>query len=339
SSVFTKNSEIKNYFNIWGFNNYAMGRILSKNEVEKYSNDTLQDIEEAPLYLELIHHPTLKGAKIVRDELGRLRPALNYSTSLFPLEEESLKEIFKSMYTARFCVKNEYAYRYGSSIKTTKYLPKLIGVKDGCYEIQNGHAYSVDWFGIVSKLKEDQILVDIAERNHIKYYRGHPDDVMVRIYNGAKKYNADVLVGTTGDNLFQDSFIDKMIDFFEENNADFVYCYDLPMGVPPFLARMTTFKKAIETKDEINTERWVGYLNRPEIYSVYEYKVTDPLYYHPNWRLTMDYPEDYEVFKRIYNELYREGKIFSIEELMTLLNNKPEIMKINKDKMQKKDPD
>ena len=190
-----------------------------------------------------------------------------------------------------------------------------------------------------SKLKEDQILVDIAERNHIKYYRGHPDDVMVRIYNGAKKYNADVLVGTTGDNLFQDSFIDKMIDFFEKNNADFVYCNDLPIGIPAYLARMTTFKEAIDSKDEIDTERWLGYLNQPAVYKVFEYKVSNPLYNHPDWRLTLDYPEDLEVFKMIYNELYREGKILLIEEIMALLNNKGEIMEINRDNLQKKDPE
>lgn len=190
-----------------------------------------------------------------------------------------------------------------------------------------------------SHLKEDDILVEIAKKTQIKYYRGHSDDVMLRIYNGAKKFNADVLVGTTGDNLFQDAFIDRMIDFFEENNADFVYCYDLPIGMPAFLVRMPIFKEAIDSKDEINTERWVGYLNRPEIYRVFEFKVSDPIYYHPDWRLTMDYPEDYDLFKRIYNELYREGEIFSIEEIMALLNKKPEIMKINKDRMQNIDPE
>lgn len=190
-----------------------------------------------------------------------------------------------------------------------------------------------------SDLKEDDILVEIAKKTQIKYYRGHPDDVMVRIYNGAKKYKADVLVGTTGDNIFQYSFVDEMIDFFEDNNADFVYCYDLPIGIPAFLVRMSTFKEAIDSKNEINTERWVGYLNRPEIYNVFEFKVSDPIYYHPDWRLTMDYPEDYEVVKRIYNELYREKDIFSIEEVMTLLNNKPEIMEINKNKIQSIDPE
>jgi len=190
-----------------------------------------------------------------------------------------------------------------------------------------------------STLKEDDLLVEIAKENEIDYYRGHPDDVMLRIYNGAKKLDADVLVGTTGDNVFQDTFIDKMIDFFDVNNVDFVFCYDLPIGIPSFLARMDTFKKAIDTKDEINTERWVGYLNRPDVYNVLKFKVSDPLYYHPDWRLTLDYPEDYEVFKIIYDELYQEGEIFSIEEIMMLLNNKPEIMKVNRDKAQQKDPE
>ena len=190
-----------------------------------------------------------------------------------------------------------------------------------------------------SQLKEDDILIDIAKRTQIKYYRGHADDVMVRIYNGAKKFNADVLVGTTGDNIFQDTFIDRMIDFFEKNNADFVFSYDLPIGVPTFLVRMSVFKEAIDSKEEINTERWVGYLNRPEVYRVFEFKISDPIYYHPDWRLTMDYPEDYKVFKKIYNELYREGEVFSIEEIMTLLNNKPEIMKINKNRIQNIDPE
>ncbi len=190
-----------------------------------------------------------------------------------------------------------------------------------------------------SLLKEDDILIEIAKNTQIKYFRGHADDVMVRIYNGANQFNADVLVGTTGDNIFQDAFIDRMIDFFEKKNADFVYCYDLPIGVPTFLVRMSIFKEAIDCKDEINTERWVGYLNRPEVYRVFEFKVSDPIYYHPDWRLTMDYPEDYEVFKRIYNKLYREGEIFSIEEIMTFLNNEPEIMEINKEKIQNIDPE
>ena len=182
-----------------------------------------------------------------------------------------------------------------------------------------------------SPLEDDDILIDIAKEKGIKYYRGHPDDVMLRIYNGAKKYNADVLVSTTGDNAFTDPiFMDKMIEFFENKEADFTFSKELPIGIQSYIVRLSTMKDAIEKKDENDTEIWGGYLNRPDIYRVYEYKVSDPLFKHPEWRLTLDYPEDYQLFKNIFDYLYKEGKIFDLKEIMTLLRNKPEIRELNK---------
>ncbi len=190
-----------------------------------------------------------------------------------------------------------------------------------------------------SENEEDDILIDIAKDNNIKYYRGHPDDVMLRIYNGAKEYNADVILSTTGDNAFTDHvFMDKMIKFFEENNADFVFCEDLPLGIQTYIIRMNTMKDAIERKDEIDTEIWGGYLNRPELYRVFQYKIEDPFYRHPELRLTLDYPEDFEIFKVIFDKLYKEGEIFSFKEIMTLLNSNQEIMEINRKKEQMKAP-
>ena len=190
-----------------------------------------------------------------------------------------------------------------------------------------------------SDLKDDDILIEIAKEHHIKYYRGHPDDVMLRIYKGAKKYNADVILSTTGDNAFTDPvFMDKMVDFFEENIADFVFCEDLPEGIQTYLIKMTAMKDAIERKDENDTEIWGGYLNRPDLYKVFKYRVREPLYNHPEWRLTLDYPEDYELFKRIFAELYEKDRLFTFTDLMMLLEEKPEIMKINENRDQIKSP-
>lgn len=186
-----------------------------------------------------------------------------------------------------------------------------------------------------STLEEDDILIDIAKDNGIKYYRGHSDDVMLRIYNGAKKFGANVIVSTTGDNVFTDPVImDDMINFFEKKNADYVFCKELPIGIQSYIVKLSAMKDAIEKKDEKDTEIWGGYLNRPDVYRVFEYKVSEPLFKHPEWRLTLDYPEDYELFKRIFDELYQEGEIFNFKEIMTLLNNKSEIMEINKNREQ-----
>lgn len=190
-----------------------------------------------------------------------------------------------------------------------------------------------------STLKEDDILIEFAKENDIKFHRGHPDDVMLRIYNGAKKYGGDVILSTTGDNAFTDSVImDEMADFFEKNNADFVFCEDLPIGIQTYIIRMSAMKDAIKRKDANDTEIWGGYLNRPDLYRVFKYEIKDTLFKHPEWRLTLDYPEDYELFIRIFDELYKEGEIFSFKEIMTLLKNKPEIIKINQNRKQVKDP-
>lgn len=190
-----------------------------------------------------------------------------------------------------------------------------------------------------STLEEDDILIEVAKVNNIKYYRGHPDDVMFRIYNGAKKFGADVICSTTGDNAFTDPIImDKMIEFFEENDADFVFCKDLPVGIQTYIIRMSALDDAIENKDAIDTEIWGGYLNRPELYRVFTYKINNLLYHHPEWRLTLDYPKDFQLFKRIFDELYTDENIFSFKEIMTLLSDKPDIIKINKNKEQLKAP-
>jgi len=52
----------------------------------------------------------------------------------------------------------------------------------------------------------------------------------------------------------------------------------------------------------------------------------------------LDYPEDYELFKQIFEELYNEGEIFSFEEIMKLFKDKPELLEINKDRVQIKAP-
>lgn len=189
-----------------------------------------------------------------------------------------------------------------------------------------------------SYLKEDEILLEVAKKNNIRFYQGHPDDVMLRIYNAAKINKADVIASTTGDNVFQGEFIDEMIELFEKNNADYVFCEELPIGVTPHIIRFNILEDAIKRKDTINTEIWGGYINRPDIYKVLKYTISNPIYKHPDWRLTLDYPEDFELFNRIFEELYKEGEIFSFKAVMELLNDNPEILNINRGKIQIKAP-
>lgn len=135
---------IPSYSDLWGMKHYAMARLLSEKDLEKFYPIESAFLPKGLLYLELKHHPSLQNAKMARDEYNRLRPTLSYSTSIIPLEKNHLDRIAQHMGTCRFKVKNNLAWRYGHSPQQFgKYLPKFPHVPDGTYEISDGKVFSL----------------------------------------------------------------------------------------------------------------------------------------------------------------------------------------------------
>lgn len=152
---------ISDYYDLWGFKNYGIARLLTKEEISKYSDTPVSQLGEAPLYMEIIHHPSVKHPKIERDHLGRLQPSVGTSSSILPLSEKHLKTLFDNLYTARFIVKDGKASRYGSSMhagSNCRYCPELPGVPDGTYEFYYGKAYQVYISGVTKELPKDHPL-------------------------------------------------------------------------------------------------------------------------------------------------------------------------------------
>ncbi len=154
------------YGDLWGFKNYGMGKIVSGKEITSQ--------EKAPLFLEITHHPSMHPVKIIRDEYGRVRPGLSYTTSILPLSDKAIDRLFLSLYTARFVVKNGRASLYGSRDVAEEFLPKLEGVPDGTYEFQDGKAYKVLWSSITKELaKNHPLYLRTPERLQLFYNLGN----------------------------------------------------------------------------------------------------------------------------------------------------------------------
>ena len=49
-----------------------------------------------------------------------------------------------------------------------------------------------------------------------------------------------------------------------------------------------------------------------------------------NIRITLDYKEDFELIKKIYEELYENNSNFGLNEIVNLLEKYPELLIINK---------
>lgn len=151
---------VEDYGQLWGMKNYAMAKLLTPEEVETLTDHELT--KNTALYLELTHDPSLRGATLETDIYGRKRPALRTESSIIPLSQEQLTHLHRGLYTARFTVRDGYAYRYGTAVPKDNSIPyyvtRLNGIENGTYEIREGHTYKIHWQGVSKLLPEDHPL-------------------------------------------------------------------------------------------------------------------------------------------------------------------------------------
>lgn len=159
----TPHSSIITYSDLWGMGNYAMARLLTPEELQKYATSPKDSIDQGLLYMEISHHPSLSYPlpRLGRDEKGQIRPVLTPQLTILPLQQKQLDALMDNLYTARFVVKNGKAIRYSEGKVDSNLFAQgasLPGVPDGTYEFYFGKAYQVNWAGITSELPKDHPL-------------------------------------------------------------------------------------------------------------------------------------------------------------------------------------
>jgi signal peptidase I len=155
-------SSITTYSDIWGMGNYAMARILNKQQLQEYARSPSSNVEDGLLYLELFHSPNLTNPypRLAKDERGQILPLLTPMTTVIPLQQKHLDALMDNLYTARFVVSKGYASRYdglGSNSHYERGIP-MGGVPDGTYEFYYGKGYRVNSLGVTSPLPKDHPL-------------------------------------------------------------------------------------------------------------------------------------------------------------------------------------
>lgn len=177
---------------------------------------------------------------------------------------------------------------------------------------------------------DDSVLAELAAKAKISCFRGSEADKLNRYLEAAKTYGIDFMVVVDGDDPFCDPiYIDRVIVKHLETGADFVYCEGLPLGAGSSGFTRRALEKVCQIKTQNDTEVWGGYFLKTGLFRVAKVEAREPLLRRPEVRMTLDYEEDYKFFQEIFEALYVPGKIFSLEEVMKLLNRRPEIIQIN----------
>ncbi len=178
--------------------------------------------------------------------------------------------------------------------------------------------------------QQDNILVEIASEEGIKVFRGSEEDVIQRLYEASKYYNVEYALNITADcPLVSLEYIDITIDKYKQTNADLIRSLELPHGFFLYGLKVEAMQKVCEIKKGTNTEVWGKYFTDTALFNVLDIEIPDDLK-RPDYRLTLDYPDDYEFFKRIYTHFGQYTYKKSIYEIIGFIDEHPEIVQINK---------
>lgn len=180
--------------------------------------------------------------------------------------------------------------------------------------------------------KTDDMLVECAKKLGIGCYRGSEEDVLDRTYNAAKQHSADIVVRITSDCPLNDpKLIDSMIDEFLHSNPDYL-CNRKPPTFPDgFDIEIFSFRSLEkawkEAKFRFEREHVTPYIS--EHADMFRVK---SIFYKKDYshiRLTIDYEEDFELVKKVYDALYPKNRQFTLEDILDFLDKNPELLKIN----------
>jgi len=186
---------------------------------------------------------------------------------------------------------------------------------------------------------QDDPLVEIAKKNNIDYFRGSEDDVLVRLRDCAQKFDVDFVISVTADDPFKEPiFIEKMTERYFDTKFDFCEVNGLPNGCESYAVSRSALEKVCEIKDDSDTEIWGPYFKEPGIFKCETINVSDPSIFRPQYRVSVDTPEDFELVTKIFTILSEKKEYFNVYDICKLLDENKDLVKINSHIQQKRAP-
>jgi spore coat polysaccharide biosynthesis protein SpsF len=183
----------------------------------------------------------------------------------------------------------------------------------------------------------DNDIVKLCIDNKINYFRGSEADLLDRHYKAALEYSPTAIVKIPSDcPLIDPNIIDNVLKYYIDNEKNFDFISNLhppsyPDGNDVEVISMNAVKDAWQNAvRKLEREHTTPYFwENPEKFKIGNVVWESGKDYSMSHRFTIDYPEDYQFIKQVYNELFDDQKIFTLEDILELLENKPELMNIN----------
>ena len=231
--------------------------------------------------------------------------------------------------------------RTGSSRLPGKILKEVLGQPVLIRQLERiSKARQADAIVVATSLKpEDDIIEKLSQNFGYNVFRGSLNNLLDRHYKAAIEYGADVVVKIPSDcPLIDPLIIDRVLEYYKDYRSKYDFVSNLhpatyPDGndveVMPFEVLKHTWKHAEKSYELEHTTPYIW--DHPDIFRIGNVEWESEDNYSMSHRFTLDYQSDFDFINRVYEELYQGNNNFSLEDILGLLEEKPEIMKINEE--------
>lgn len=198
---------------------------------------------------------------------------------------------------------------------------------------------SVDGIVVATTLNAtDEPLVALCSELGLPCFRGSEHDVLSRFAGAALRHQVDVVVRVTSDcPLIDPALIDLVVDAYSGTGSDYVsnmmpptWPYGMAVEVFSSGALHEACAEATAPAEREHVTPFIYW--RPERYRLRNVESPVNLGHH---RWTVDTPEDYELVRLLFEQLYPRSPEFSMQDVLSLIDAHPHWFRINQHVQQK----
>lgn len=179
-----------------------------------------------------------------------------------------------------------------------------------------------------STVAQDRPILEVCRKHNCFYFNGSPGDVLNRLLSASTFFKCDYLLLITADNsLFSFEYAQRLINEIKRDpEVDYLHVDGLPIGMDPYIVRRRAFEVIDAIKDDHETEFWPEYIKDQ---SIFKHKAieADPEH-RRDYRVTLDYQQDLDLFEAIYRECY-DGKPIATSRVIEYLDANPSVSALN----------
>jgi len=228
--------------------------------------------------------------------------------------------------------------RLSSSRLPGKVLKKILGKPMLEHQLQRLSYISTPHQLVVatSNNNDDDAISTLCKQLDVDCFRGDLDDVLGRYYHAVQSFNDHKkikhIVRLTGDcPLIDAGIVENVISLYLHEQVD--YCSNcapatLPDGLDVEIfsvsALTTAYEQAVKLSEREHVTPFIR--NHSQLFTKINY-VHQPDLSHFRW--TVDEDKDFELITKIYQALYPQNPNFNLADILTLMEQQPELMQIN----------